>query len=195
MVKTLVAKAKEKGVEIRLETPVKKILKNGDRIGGVIAEDKSGKTMQVNAKAVIIATGGYANNKEMIKKYTGFDLGRDLFYANVDIELTGDGIQMAWEVGAAEEGLGVLILNTHHTRARDCGYTVTILYRANPTFGLINKESASVTKDIVGNWPFAGNAIAKQKNRIVSLFSMKIRRNILKKRVWIMVWVLLFYLP
>ena len=109
--KTLVAKAKEKGVEIRLATPVKKLVKDGERIVGVIAEDKSGETIQVNAKAVIIASGGYVNNKEMIKKYAGFELGRDLFYATCpqkpDMELTGDGIQMAWEVGAAEEGMGV----------------------------------------------------------------------------------------
>jgi fumarate reductase flavoprotein subunit len=55
----------------------------------------------VGAGAVIIATGGYANNKEMIKKFTGFDLGKDLFVAR-DVGLTGDGIRMAWE-GAAEE--------------------------------------------------------------------------------------------
>ena len=137
LLKVLVDRAKEKGVEIRLETPAKKILKDGDRIGGVMVEDKSGKTMQVSAKAVIIATGGYANNKEMIKKYTGFDLGRDLLVAR-DVGLTGDGIRMAWEVGAAEEGLGILILNFTIPGPGIVGTELDIIKRQ--PYLLINKQ-------------------------------------------------------
>ena len=55
MMKALVAKAKEKGIDIRLNTPVKKIIKEGNRIMGVMAE-QDGKPFQVNAKAVVIAT-------------------------------------------------------------------------------------------------------------------------------------------
>jgi fumarate reductase flavoprotein subunit len=61
----------------------------------------------VACKAVIIATGGYANNKAWIKKYAGMDLDRNI----VPIGNTGkmgDGIRMAWEMGAASEGMGVL---------------------------------------------------------------------------------------
>jgi len=48
---------------------------------------------------------GFYNNKEWVKKYTGFDLGVNLLpLGNVD--KMGDGIRMAWEIGAAEEGLG-----------------------------------------------------------------------------------------
>jgi fumarate reductase flavoprotein subunit len=87
---------------------VKRIIKQGDRIKGVIAE-VDGEEIQVGAKAVIIASGGYANNKEWIKKYTGFDLGVNLVpIGNVD--KMGDGIRMAWEAGAAEEGKSLLEL-------------------------------------------------------------------------------------
>ena len=105
-IKTLVAKAREMGVDIWLATEAKKLIKEGDRISGVIAE-KEGKTWQVNAKAVIIGTGGYANNKEWIKKYTGLDVGVHVFPIG-NVGKMGDGIRMAWEVGAAEEGMGVL---------------------------------------------------------------------------------------
>ena len=67
VIKALVTKAKEKGVDIRLATPVKRLIKQGDRIAGVIAED-NGEDKQVKAKAVVIASGGYANNKEWIKE-------------------------------------------------------------------------------------------------------------------------------
>jgi fumarate reductase flavoprotein subunit len=53
---------------------------------------------------VVIATGGYANNREWIKRYTDYDLGENLF-AWGNTGKMGDGIRMAWEAGAAEEGL------------------------------------------------------------------------------------------
>ena len=108
VIKALVTKAREKGVTIRLAAPVKRILKQGDRITGVVAE-ADGEEIQVSAKVIIIASGGYANNKEWIKKYTGFDLGVNLVpIGNVD--KTGDGLRMAWELGAAEEGKSLLEL-------------------------------------------------------------------------------------
>jgi fumarate reductase flavoprotein subunit len=106
VVKVLATRAKEKGVDLRLATPVKKILKQSDRITGVVAEE-DGQDIQVVSKTVIVASGGYANNKEWIKKYSGFDLDVNLIpIGNVD--KMGDGIRMTWEVGAAEEGMGVL---------------------------------------------------------------------------------------
>jgi fumarate reductase flavoprotein subunit len=106
VVKTLSMKAKEIGVELRLGTPVTKILREGNRIAGVAAE-VDGEERTFIAKAVVIGSGGYANNKDWIKKYSGWDLGVNMMpFGNVD--KMGDGIRMAWEVGAAEDGMGVL---------------------------------------------------------------------------------------
>lgn len=106
VVKILATKAREKGVDLRLASPVKQILKEGNRITGVIAE-VDGEDVEVAAKAVIVASGGYANNKEWIRKYAGYDLGVNMIpIGNVD--KMGDGIRMAWEAGAAEEGMGTL---------------------------------------------------------------------------------------
>lgn len=108
VIKALVTKAKEKGVDIRLAAPVKRLIKQGDSITGVIAEE-NGEDKQVKAKAVVIASGGYANNKEWIKKYNGFDLGINIVPVG-NVDKMGDGIRMAWEVGAAEVGNNVLEL-------------------------------------------------------------------------------------
>ncbi len=108
VVKALVTKSREKGVVLRLATPVRKIVRQGDRLAGVIAE-ADGEEIRVSAKAVIIASGGYANNKEWIKKYTGFDLDVNLIPVG-NVDKTGDGIRMAWELGAAEEGKSLLEL-------------------------------------------------------------------------------------
>lgn len=85
----LAKRAGELGVKILKKTPVKKIVKEGNRVNGVIAEDQKGETIEVKAKAVILATGGYGA----------------YFRAPFGIPLYGDGIHMAQEVGAdATEG-------------------------------------------------------------------------------------------
>jgi fumarate reductase flavoprotein subunit len=117
VVKALAMSAKEKGVDLRLAASVKKILKEarpgmpvsgGDRITGVMVEE-NGEEIRVAAKGVVIASGGYANNKEWIKKYSGFDLDVNLIPVG-NVDKLGEGIRMAWEVGAAEEGMGILEL-------------------------------------------------------------------------------------
>lgn len=99
LIKTLVDKAKEKGVNIRTGTRAKKILMQGNKVAGILADDESGKTVQINCKAIVIASGGFLHDKEMLKKYCGFEFGKDLF-AMHGVELTGECIRMAWEVGA-----------------------------------------------------------------------------------------------
>ena len=106
LIKVLALRAKEKGVDIRLVTPVTGILRESQQITGVIAEGEDGE-IRVNCGAVIIGTGGYANNKDWIKKYAGFDLGDNILSIG-NTDKMGDGIRMAWEVGAAEEGMGLL---------------------------------------------------------------------------------------
>ncbi len=106
IVKALATVAKEKGVEILPGVPVTGLLKEGGRIRGVVVDD-DGEEIEVSCKAVMIATGGYANNKEWIKKYSGFELGVNLTPIG-NTGKTGDGIRMAWEAGAAEEGIEVL---------------------------------------------------------------------------------------
>ena len=106
VVKALAAKAKELGADIRLGTPVTRITRQGDLITGAIV-DADGDETAVAAPAVIIASGGYANNRAWVKKYSGFDIDANMIPVG-NVDKMGDGIRMAWEVGAAEEGMGVL---------------------------------------------------------------------------------------
>ena len=55
-------------------TPVTGLLKEGGRICGVVVDD-DGEEVEVAARAVMVATGGFANNKEWIKKYCGLRAG------------------------------------------------------------------------------------------------------------------------
>ena len=106
MIKALATQAKSKGAQIFPGVPVVALSKQGGRIAGVVIDD-DGQEADVSAHAVVIATGGYANNKEWLKKYTGYDLDENLFVWGNTGKM-GDGIRMAWEVGAAEDGVDAL---------------------------------------------------------------------------------------
>jgi fumarate reductase flavoprotein subunit len=106
VVKALVTKAREKGAELSLGTPVKNILKKNKAIAGVVAE-VDGEDIEVACRTVVIASGGYANNMEWIKKYAHRDLGVNVFPLGNTGKM-GDGIRMAWEMGAGSDGMGVL---------------------------------------------------------------------------------------
>ena len=100
MAKILTRRGKNLGVQFLLKTPARKIMKRGGRITGVMAVNEAGEEVRVEAKAVIIATGGFAGNKEWVKKYTGYDSDKNIIILQ-KVGIKGDGIRMAWEVGAA----------------------------------------------------------------------------------------------
>ncbi|HSW39946.1 MAG TPA: FAD-dependent oxidoreductase [Acidobacteriota bacterium] len=181
VVKTLVTKAKEKGVDLRLGAPVKRIIKEGGRVSGVMVEAEEGD-IRVNAKAVVIASGGYANNREWIKKYTGFDLGTNLLPVG-NVDKFGDGIRMAWEAGAAEEGIGVLELYRAGPITTELGGqvewpTVQPDLWVNPRGERFCDESIAFYDTAVGN----ANARYKE-GYTYSLFDDSIKRHYMEKGI------------
>lgn len=161
MMKIMTERAKELGVQILLQTPAKKILKDGGRIVGVIAEDKSGEAIQAKAKAVIIATGGFGDNPDMIKKYTGYEWGKDLFSFRIP-GLAGDGIRMAWEVGAGATEMNMEII--YGLPEGDPLGALNIAFR-QPALMVNLLGERFMNEGIIRNTTFTGNAIARQKNR------------------------------
>lgn len=163
---TIVAnKAKESGVQFLFETPATKIVKEGDRIVGVVGQDKSGNAVQVNAKAVIIATGGFSNNPEMIKQYTPYEWGVDLFSTRIP-SATGDGIRMAWEVGAAQDLPAMNIEMTFGTPAMEGVPSGGSAALRQPRAIMVNLQGKRFYNEgLMGNTTFTGNAIAFQYRR------------------------------
>ena len=116
LIRHLAKRAKKLGVDIRLATPVKKIRKQGEKITGVIAAGRDGE-VQVDAKAVIVASAGFNEDKQMIRKYGQYDFtldpvplggeAGDLWMVYPFLKLTGDGQKMAWEVGADKGAMGI----------------------------------------------------------------------------------------
>jgi succinate dehydrogenase/fumarate reductase flavoprotein subunit len=102
LVPALEATAKEKGVRFDYGMPAVQLIRDGSGpVTGVIAGTE-GEYIQYNAKSgVIIATGDYASNTEMVERYSPFTLRSDsqIYFPNKCN--TGDGHIMAMHVGGA----------------------------------------------------------------------------------------------
>ena len=101
VVKCLMDNAIKKGVTIRFNTRAKQLLKNRKgRVTGVIAQKADGSYVQFNAdKAVVLCTGDYGYNAEMMAKYCP----QTAYLASKLTTSTGDGHQMAMWSGAVME--------------------------------------------------------------------------------------------
>ncbi len=111
MMKIIREDCQKLGVQVLTRARANRILRgdNGE-VTGVLATTKDGE-LTVTAKSVIIATGGYAGNMELLKKYCPpfyhlEHVGIDGFPNN-----TGDGLLMAIEAGADTAGLGTLLVS------------------------------------------------------------------------------------
>lgn len=162
MMKIMTARAKEMGVKIMLKTPAQKLVKKDNRITGVIAQSKTGEPFEIQAKAVILATGGFGDNPEMIKQYTGYDFGKDLYSFRVP-GMAGDGIRMAWEAGGDRSEMSMEII-----------YGMPDVMRLGPDLHeacrqphlMVNLLGERFFNEaVLPNTTFAGNAIAIQKDR------------------------------
>ena len=160
--------AEEEKVSIRYRTPVKKLITDEDgSVVGVIAEDQEGKSIEARAGAVIISTGGFANNKEMLEKYTRF--GADVIPVG-NINKVGDGIRMAMDVGATTVGMDVLQL----VGAGIPGVMFTshlVVAAWQPANIWVNLSGRRFCDEAIGfNFSYAGNALVQQKN--MTMFSI-----------------------
>ncbi len=89
--------ARKLGVEILLNSKATELITDGGAVVGIKGESE-GQNMEIRAKVVIIATGGFAANVEMRKEYNP-SLAEHLPTTNSPA-IVGDGIKMAQEVGA-----------------------------------------------------------------------------------------------
>lgn len=96
------------GGKVIYNCEAKELLTENGTVVGVMGERKDGTTVTVNAKSVIICTGGYEHNEEMMARYASFL--PDNSASACPKTNVGDGLVMAEKVGAQifdSEGLQV----------------------------------------------------------------------------------------
>lgn len=89
----------EAGNEVRLRTPMKRLrVDDAGSICGVVATDASGETVRINADSVVLATGGFQGNEQLVERYIT-DHPENL-WLRANPWSTGDGILEARRAGA-----------------------------------------------------------------------------------------------
>ncbi len=87
----------DRNIPVEFEKRARKLVKDGDRVIGVVAEDANGKDFSVRARrGVVLATGGFEWNETLVKAFI-----RGPLTGPVSVpENEGDGLIMAIESGA-----------------------------------------------------------------------------------------------
>ncbi len=143
LMKALNAKAEELGIPVLLETKAEKILLDDKgAVCGVQATDKGGNEMNIDCTAVILATGGFGANSDMVVEYKADLAG---FCTTNHPGATGDGIAMAKEVGAAFVDMEQI--QTHPTVNPDTTTMYTEGVRGNGAI-LVNKEGKRFVNEL-----------------------------------------------
>lgn len=109
--KYLIPEAEKLGVTTIHEADVDHInLDDLNQVTGVEISKRDGTTITIEAKAVVLGTGGYLNNNEMMDKLSPdfYDLNR-LIVVNGGHN-RGKALQAAWNVGAKQYGTGTAML-------------------------------------------------------------------------------------
>jgi fumarate reductase flavoprotein subunit len=153
------------GVDIFTSTPAKKIVMENGAVTGVIAKDSAGNTMHIACRAVILASGGFGDNPELVKKYSWLYRSADFTYKCVPSENTGDGLKMALEVGADTLNLGAIMII-----ACARGKTLTSHVSgagSQPVLWVNNTGCRFASEEVAMSFADTGNEMAKQPEGVV----------------------------
>lgn len=143
LVKALNAKMLELNIPVLLETKAEKIIVGVDgKINGVAATGKDGKELIINCTAVILATGGFGANTDMVVENKAGLAG---FATTNHAGATGDGITMAVEADA--DLVDMDQIQTHPTVNPETQTMYTEGVRGNGAV-LVNKEGKRFVNEL-----------------------------------------------
>jgi fumarate reductase flavoprotein subunit len=188
IIKVLLKKCTGLNIPVLYKTRAEELLvgRNGEINGLKVKSDGIERTLQ--AKSVVIATGGYSSSKELMRKYCPYYDVSNIEKLSVEKTHpgdrirwvgqmhTGDGIRMALDIGAASDGLGVLLMNGPNFIAGNHAWMLAM----NPGTMHVNSEGERFAAENLG--PFVSdNATLRQPGQVrFSLFDDVFKRNIIK---------------
>jgi fumarate reductase flavoprotein subunit len=137
-----------RGIEVLLNTTAEEILVSDGKVTGVRATGKDGETITVNADAVILATGGFGANLEMVSE---LNPNLEGFMTTNAPGAQGQGIEMAEAIGAGTVDMDQIQI--HPTVQADTAALITEGLRGDGAI-LVNAEGQRFidevgTRDVV----------------------------------------------
>ena len=156
---TYIGEALDKnGVDIRYNTTAEKLLVNedGDVVGAECTKEDGG-TLTVKAKEVIVSTGSFAGNEELMTETLGEEV-----YDNAMVMAGSDlpGIDMMWDVGAAK---GELLTMNHGVVTMNAGdETVSELTLNTPILWVNSQGKRFMNEDLLKDTVEFSSAVIAQ---------------------------------
>lgn len=96
----MTSRAEQLGVQFVYSTKAERPVLSDGKVTGVLAQNNEGEWIQVNAKAVILATGGFGANADMVQERIGYRAD-NLWYYGVPTN-DGGGWRIAMEAGGRD---------------------------------------------------------------------------------------------
>lgn len=158
-------------IDVRILDKAVEIIKTGDRVTGVKVSGKNGDYV-IKAKSVVVATGGFGANSEMVEKYNPKLKG---FGTTNSPAILGEGIEMVEKVGG--DLVDMKEIQTHPTVVHKKPYLITESVRGEGAI-LVNRDAKRFidelqTRDVVSK------AVLEQKEgSAFILFNQEIRENL-----------------
>ena len=171
LIQVLSQECKDRGVSLMLNSKAKKILRgdNGN-IAGVLI-NQNGKAMQIVTSRVIIATGGFGGNRELLRKHFPY------YYDGMPLSglpLEGDGLLLAADAGAAIEDFATMIKEGPRF---DLHSWPLMTFERDPSTIWVNKYGKRYTDESLGYHVFESvNAMLRQPEKVsFALLDSRIR--------------------
>jgi fumarate reductase flavoprotein subunit len=161
LTQVLAEKCRGLGVQLLLHSSGVKILfGEKNKLSGVLAI-KEDEEIEIKTRSIIIATGGFGGNKELLKKLC------PLYYEDLPLRglpLTGDGLQIAAEAGAVIEDVATLLKEGPRV---DLNIWPLGGLEREPATLWVNKRGERFIDEATGSHPFESvNAVIRQPDKV-----------------------------
>lgn len=171
LISGLVKNINKRGIEVLLETSVEQILFENGAVAGVKVLDEYNDSRILNAKSVIVATGGFSANREMVVKYRP---ELDGFVTTNHKGATGSGIAILQEVGADVVDMGEIQI--HPTVEQTTSYLVSESIRGGGAI-LVSQEGKRFFNELETRDKVSAQIIALPEKSAYIVFDEQVRAN------------------
>ena len=161
MARILAEKSQEMGTTICLETSMKSLLVEEGRVVGMIAVDKDGNEIEARGKAVVVATGGFGNNEEMLRDEFDLNLWKDFWPFRIPSH-QGEGLKSMWDIGAERYGANLEII---YQLADNMNWFMLDAVFRQPNLLINQRGDRFMNEAYMGNTTYTGNAIRQQPGK------------------------------
>ena len=171
LVTALLKKMDELGIKVMYNTKATDLLSLEGTVNGILAESDD-TYYTIHSKAVILATGGFGNNQEMIVRYRN-DLEGTVTTSAPGI--MGDGIVMAQAVGA--DLVDIDQIQLHPTVEQKTSMLITESVRGDGAI-LVNQDGKRFTDELLTRDKVSAAELAQPGSYAYIIFDQKLREGL-----------------